>query len=181
MPLIEPVDRETAERQGLGTVLDAWAEMGDEDGVFPRILARATNYAAAIGDAMVKSHLEGGLDHRLKEIIRIQLARMAQDPYFASLRSRRAIAAGLSEEEIDAGSTVDNGDPRFTPAEQWALRYAFLMYRHPDQVDQKFYDQGKQHYSEAQIMELGGMIAVHYGMQVFMRTLQAGPVSSRSP
>jgi hypothetical protein len=34
----------------------------------------------------------------------------------------------------------------------------------------------KNYYTEAQIMELGGFIAFHYGMQVFMRTLNAVPV-----
>ena len=46
------------------------------------------------------------------------------------------------------------------------------MYRAPEQVNASFYDEGKQHYSEAQIMEIGGLIAIHYGMAVFMRTLQ---------
>ncbi len=46
------------------------------------------------------------------------------------------------------------------------------MYREPEKVDAAFYDEGKRHFTEAQIMELGGMIAVHYGMQVFMRTLE---------
>jgi hypothetical protein len=35
----------------------------------------------------------------------------------------------------------------------------------------------KRHWSEAQIMELGGFIAFHYGMQVFMRTLGAKALS----
>ncbi len=109
--------------------------------------------------------------------MRIQLARTAQDPYFAGLRSRKALAAGLTEEQIDAGSTDGKDEDDFTPAERWALRYAYLMYRHPEQVDAAFYDQGKRHFTEAQIMEMGGMIAVHYGMQVFMRTLQDGPTT----
>jgi hypothetical protein len=31
----------------------------------------------------------------------------------------------------------------------------------------------KKHWSEAQIMELGAFIAFHYGMQMFMRSLDA--------
>lgn len=173
MTHIDPVDRETAEAQGLEPVLVAFAEMGDPEGIFPRILAHAPNYAQALGDAMAKAHLDGGVDHELKEIIRIQLARTAQDPYFSGLRSRKA--ATLTEERIDAGSGESLDDADFTPAEQWALRYAYLMYRHPEQVNDAFYEEGKQHFSEAQIMEIGGMIAVHYGMQVFMRTMQNGP------
>ena len=45
------------------------------------------------------------------------------------------------------------------------------MYLSPDNVDAGFYAEGKKHYSEAQIMELGAFIAFHYGMQAFARTL----------
>jgi hypothetical protein len=38
----------------------------------------------------------------------------------------------------------------------------------------RFTPPAKRHYTEAQIAELGALIAFHYGMQVFMRTLRAG-------
>ncbi len=174
MPHIDPISRQAAAEQGLGRVMDAFAEMGDQDAVFPRILAHAPNYAQALGDALATSLLDGGVDHNLKEIVRIQLARTAADPYFSGLRSRKALAGGLSEARIDAGSFGSGDADEFTPAEKWALRYAYLMYRHPERVDNTFYEEGKQHFTEAQIMEIGGMIAVHYGMQVFMSTLQDG-------
>lgn len=74
---------------------------------------------------MLISHAGGKVDHKLKEIIRVQLARTAGDTYFSNLRSAKAIEQGLTE---------------------------------------------------AQIMELGAFIALHYGMQVFMRTLAAFPL-----
>lgn len=178
MSIIDPVDRKTAEAQGLGSLLQEYADLGDEEALFPRILAHVPGYAEAIGGAMSEAHLRGGVDHELKEIVRIQLARTAQDPYFGSLRSQHAIDTGLTEERIDSGSADFEADPEFTPAQRWALRYAHLMYREPERVDHAFYEEGKQHFTEAQIMELGGLIAVHYGMQVFMRTLQPGPESS---
>ena len=172
MTHIAPIDRQEAEERGLGRIAGRYAELGDGDAVFPRILAHAPGYAEALTDAMNEAHFEGGVDHRLKEIIRIQLARTADDPYFSSLRSQAAVAGGLTEERIDAGSADFEDSDEFTDAEKWALRYAYLMYREPDKVNAAFYDAGKQHFTEAQIMELGGLIAVHYGMQVFMATLQ---------
>ncbi len=172
MPLIDPVDPNSP---GLGSVLESFTGLGDEDAVFPRILARAPKYAEALWSAMAEALFEGNVDHNLKEVIRIQLARTAQDPYFSTLRSQKAIADGLTEEKIDAAAGDFEKDPRFTPAEKWALRLAHLMYREPERVDAAFYDEGKQHFTEAQIMELGGLIAIHYGMQVFMRTLHDPP------
>ncbi len=148
--------------------------LGVPDALFPRILARAPGHAKALLRALLLSHTEGGVDHRLKEIIRVRLARTAGDPYFARLRSARAQQAGLDEARIEAGAGSFENDPRFTAAEKWALRYAREMYLNPEKVDTAFYAEGKQHYSEAQIMELGAFIAFHYGMQAFARTLGAG-------
>jgi alkylhydroperoxidase family enzyme len=168
---LEPMARPDAEQRGLGEVLETSEHSGVPGELFIRILAHVPGYAEAIHDAMRTSHVEGSVDHRLKEIIRIQLARTANDPYFAGLRSTRALEEGLTEELIDACSGEFESDTRFSDAEKWALRYAYLMYRSPDEIDSAFYDEGKRHFSEAQIMELGGMIAIHYGMQRFMATI----------
>jgi len=171
MPIIEPIERDVALEQGLGSILLTSEDLGVSGDEFPRILAHVPGYAEAIWDAMHQAHALGSVDHNLKEIMRIQLARTAQDPYFADLRSKQALADGLDEARIDAGSGDFENDPQFTHAEIWALRYSYLMYREPERVDKAFYDEGKQHFTEAQIIELGAMIALHYGMQVFMRTL----------
>ena len=136
------------------------------------ILANAPKYAEALWDAMAEALFEGNVDHSLKEMVRIQLAVKAEDPYFAALRSKRATDAGLTEERIQAALGDFNNDPQFSDAEKWALEYSYRMYRTPETVDATFYDEGKKLWSEAQIMELGGLVAIHYGMQVFMRTLQ---------
>ncbi len=166
-PIIDPLKVDPAE--GLAR---SFARLGDDDAVFPGILSHVPNYAEAMWAAMAEALFEGGVDHRLKEIIRIQLASTAGDPYFSRLRSGPATEAGLTEERISAGQGDFENDPQFTAAEKWALRYSSLMYRAPEKVNATFYDEGKQHYSEAQIMEIGGLIAIHYGMAVFMRTLQ---------
>jgi alkylhydroperoxidase family enzyme len=110
------------------------------------------------------------VDHRLKEIVRIGLARFAGDAYFAALRSHRA-KAGLTEAEIDAGCGDYEDAACFTEAEKRALRYAERMYLDPGKVDAAFYAELKRHYTEAQIMELGAFVAFHYGVQTFMRSL----------
>jgi alkylhydroperoxidase family enzyme len=145
--------------------------LGVPDTLFPRVLARAPSYAKALLRALLHSHTEGNVDHRLKEIIRVRLARTAGDPYFARLRSARAKQEGLDEATIEAGAGKFEDDSRFAPAEKWALRYAREIYLNPEKVDAAFYAEGKKHYSEAQIMELGAFIAFHYGMQAFARTL----------
>ena len=79
--------------------------------------------------ALLLSHARGNVDHKLKEIMRILLARFAGDKYFASLRSRKAHAMGLTETRIDEGSFAYEDDGKgFSEAEKCALRYADLVY-----------------------------------------------------
>ena len=153
------------------------AELGVPDDTFPRILARAPAQAKPFMRALIMSHRDGAIDHKLKEIIRIQLARFAGDKYFAAFRSRKAKAVGLTEARIDSGCGDYEDDPDFTEAEKCALRYADQMFLDSSKVDKAFYDELKTHYTEAQVMELGSFIAFHYGMQMFMRSLGAAAPS----
>ena len=179
MSHIEPLKQEEIQDPELHDLIRRGEELGVPDSLFPRILARAPGHAKALLRALLVSHAEGNVDHRLKEIIRVQLARIAGDPYFARLRSKRARREGLDEQTIEAGSKKAGDDPRFSAAERWALRYAAEMYLNPEHVDAAFYDEGKKYFTEAQIMELGAFIAFHYGMQSFMRTLGAQPLRNR--
>ena len=175
MPRIDPVPPEKNEDPDLAKIREICEDLQAPDDLFPGILGHVPGYAKPLIDAMVLSHAEGNVDHKLKEIIRIRLARTAQDTYFSNLRSKKAKGEGLTEERIEAGSDDYENDPGFTEAEKWALRYADKMYGDPKSVDAEFYDGLKNHYTEPQIMELGSFIALHYGMQVFMRTLRAFP------
>lgn len=179
MTHVEPLAPERITDPELRELIARCEQLGVPDALFPRILARVPAHAKALLRAMLMSHAEGNVDHRLKEIVRVQLARFAGDPYFSRLRSRPALEAGLAEAAIDAGSGDYDDDPRFSEAEKLALRYAEQMYLDPGKVDAAFYAELKKHYSEAQIMELGAFIALHYGMQVFMRTLGAAEPSAR--
>jgi alkylhydroperoxidase family enzyme len=176
MPHIEPLKPDEIRDPELLELIRRGEALGVPDALFPRILARAPAHAKALLRALLVSHAEGNVDHRLKEIIRVQLARTAGDPYFGGLRSAQARRAGLDEEKIAAGSGKFENDPRFSAAEKWALRYAREMYLNPESIDAAFYAEGKRHYTEAQIMELGAFIAFHYGMQAFARTLGATPL-----
>ena len=103
MPYIEPITPGEIRDPELAALVARCERLGVPDSLFPRILARVPAYAKALLRAMLLSHTEGNVDHQLKEIIRIQLARRAGDPYFAKLRSAKAMADGLDEAAIAAG------------------------------------------------------------------------------
>lgn len=176
MPIIDPLDPGEIGEKNWERVMARTAETQAPDALFSRIMARAPGCADALHDAMHRSHAMGGVDHKLKEMIRVQLARTARDTYFANLRSERARKEGLTEARIEAACGDFENDPQFTDAEKWALRYSYWMYRDAARLDGEFYEEGKKYFSEAQIMEIGSMVALHYGLQVFMRTLRAWPL-----
>lgn len=174
MTTIDLVSRdELAEMPKMAELLALADEFHAPDARFLQLLAHAPGYGQANFKAMHEAHFKGDVDHKLKEIIRIQLARKAKDKYSAGLRSKKAMDQGLTESLIDAGCSADfETDVRFSPAEKWALRYAYWMYRDRKRVAaREFYDEGKRHWSEAQIMELGAHIAIQYGFHMFLRTL----------
>jgi alkylhydroperoxidase family enzyme len=174
MTRIAPLPQDAIADPQLRALMAEGEALGVPDDLFPRIVARAPEQAVPLMRALIMSHAKGNVDHRLKEIMRILLARFADDKYFASLRSAKARAMGLTEARIDDGCFAYEDDAKgFSAAEKCALRYADLMFLDARQIDRAFYDEMKRHWSEAQIMELGAFIAFHYGMQMFMRSLGA--------
>ncbi len=172
MATIDPVPLDGLDPKTAQAV-DSFYRLGAGNTAFPLVLAHVPGYLQAIWGAMAEALFEGAVDHQLKELMRIQLATTAGDAYFSNLRSTKAIESGMTEDRIAAAMGDFENDPQFNDAEKWALRYAYLMYRRPDEIDRSFYDAGRLHFTEAQIMEMGGLVAIHYGLSVFMGTLSA--------
>lgn len=180
MTHIAPLPREAITDPEMLELIAQSEALGVPDHLFPRVVARAPDQAKPLMRALLMSFSQGNIDHKLKEIVRILLARFANDEYFASLRSRKARAMGLTEARIDEGCFVyEDNTKGFSEAEKIALRFADLMYLDASQIDKAFYDEMKKHWTEAQIMELGSFMVCHYGMAMFMRSL--GAVAPNKP
>jgi hypothetical protein len=174
MTYIAPLPRAAITDPEMLDLIAQGEALGVPDGVFPRLLARAPDQAKPIMRALLMSFTQGNVDHRLKEIMRVLLARFADDKYFSSLRSHKARDMGLTEARLAQGvSHYEDAGAGFSEAEKIALRFADLMYLDANQIDKTFYDDMKKHWSEAQIMELGSFMVCHYGMAMFMRSMGA--------
>jgi hypothetical protein len=95
MSHIAPLPREAITDPEMIELIAQSEKLGIPDDLFPRIIARAPEQAKPLMRALLQSHAQGNVDHRLKEIIRILLARFANDKYFSALRSRKAQDMGL--------------------------------------------------------------------------------------
>jgi alkylhydroperoxidase family enzyme len=170
MLFIAPLELDEIEDPELRDLVVKCEELGVPGGPFARIIARKPEQAKATLSVMLLKFTQGNIDHRLKEIIRIQLARFTEDPYFSGLRSVKAREMGLTEAEIDAGSGDYEDSEFFTEAEKVALRYADQMFLDSTKVDAQFYAELKKHYTEPQIMELGAFIALFHAAHMVMRS-----------
>jgi alkylhydroperoxidase family enzyme len=68
-------------------------------------------------------------------------------------------AAGASAEKIDATRDFEKSE-LFTPAEKAALRLAEGMSRTPAEVSDAVFEAARQHFSEAQLVELAATAAM---------------------
>jgi alkylhydroperoxidase family enzyme len=110
---------------------------------------------------------EGVLDHSVKELARVYVAKTLDCGYCAGQRS---VQAALSEREYDEliefrDSTV------FTDREKAALRWAEAIIWEPGLADDEVWAELHRHFTEAELVELGYFIGLTMGQQRFLKTL----------
>ena len=178
MSRMTPLDASAVTDPELVELLGECEELGVPDPLFVQIFARSPDQLKPMLCAMLVSHRDGSVDHKLKEIIRIQLARVVDDPYFANLRSKKAIADGLTEEMIDIGCEDYEDSDLFSEREKVALRFAEQLFLDSTKVDKIFYDEMHKHWSDAEIMEIGSFVALFHGIHMVMKTYDARPLEA---
>jgi alkylhydroperoxidase family enzyme len=94
------------------------------------------------------------------------------------VRSASAKRQGLKEDDIDEAIANYQSSPRFIPAEKLALRYSELMALDPGKIDGSFHDLLREHYTDAEIVELGTFIGFNIGYHTFFSTLKFYPMFS---
>jgi alkylhydroperoxidase family enzyme len=111
---------------------------------------------------------EGVLDHGIKELARVFVAKSLDCGYCAGQRSH--LAAGLSEREFDEviefrESTV------LSDREKAALLLAEAIAWDPLMADDEVWAKLHEHFTEPEIVELGYFIGLTMGQQKFLKTL----------
>ena len=171
---VTPVrDSEITDPELLALVRECEA-LGVPDPQFPRIVARVPGQAKTMLATLLHCYAQGAVDHRLKELVRIQMAHAVGDPYFSALRSKKAVAAGMTEDDVEAALGDYESADRFSEAEKMAMAFAEQMFLDSTKIDTNFYVEMKAHYTEPQIMELGTFVGIWQGVQIVGKTLGLG-------
>ena len=94
------------------------------------------------------------------------------------MRSASAKRNGLDEELLDEGINNYATSDRFDDRERAILRFSERIATDPDTIDAAFYDELRQHLSDAEIVEIGLFIGFNLGFHTFFGTLDFYPMFS---
>jgi alkylhydroperoxidase family enzyme len=111
---------------------------------------------------------EGVLDHSIKELARVFVAKSLDCGYCAGQRSH--LAAGLTEREFDDVIEFRDSE-KFSPREKAALLLAEAIAWDPGMADDTVWESLHANFTEPEIVELGYFIGLTMGQQKFLKTL----------
>jgi AhpD family alkylhydroperoxidase len=102
------------------------------------------------------------LPERLVELVRLRVAFFNQCRSCMAIRYADAVADGVTEGLVCSLERPQEAE-NLSAAEKAAIRYGELMATDHLAIDEAMYDQLRQHFSEAQIVELGMTVAFFVG------------------
>ena len=170
MPRISYVDPSTVTDPELAGYLADSRRYGTPRLESQAIRAHVPEVLRSFNQAWQKTFREGVLDHSVKELARVFVAKSLDCGYCAGQRSHLATDAGMSEHEFDEvvefrRSTV------LTDREKAALLLAEAIAWDPAMADDEVWEQLHTHFTEPEIVELGYFIGLTMGQQKFLKTL----------
>jgi AhpD family alkylhydroperoxidase len=167
MPRISYVDPASITDPELAGYLEDSRRYGTPRLESQAIRAHVPEVLRTFNQSWQKVFREGVLDHSIKELARVFVAKTLDCGYCAGQRSH---LSGLSEREFDEviefrKSTV------LTDREKAALLLAEAIAWDPLMADDTVWAQLHEHFTEPEIVELGYFIGLTMGQQSFLKTL----------
>jgi len=150
-----------------GKAAEAWDALNKLTGepAFVETFANAPELLSFVMDDFYgRVFFDGRVDNRYKQLVRLYLSKTHGCLTCNKQNVPGSLDAGLSEAQIDAITQFEDGP--FDDAEKAVLRYASQMaLTNPDgAMDETLYNDLRAHFSDAQICELGTVMAVIGGM-----------------
>jgi alkylhydroperoxidase family enzyme len=112
---------------------------------------------------------EGIVDHPIKELCRVYVSHSVKCEYCGNQRSEKGRQAGLYEGKYDDLLNFESSES-YTEREKAALAYAEAI-TWTGEADDALWERLYEHFSEAELVELGCMIGLTLGQQSWLRLL----------
>ncbi len=129
---------------------------------------------------------EGVLDHGIKELCRVYVSRSVKCEYCGNQRSEQGRKLGLTEGKYDELLNFESSE-QYDERQKAALAYTEAIVWHLD-TDDAFWGRMHQHFTEAELVELGCFVGLTMGQQSWLRLLDidhhqfmAGTSASMAP
>jgi alkylhydroperoxidase family enzyme len=164
-----PVDR--IEDPELRAILDHAARHGTPR---PESQAVRAHVPATLRDfwwQWERTFRNGVCDHAIKELCRVYVSRTVECGFCGTQRSTRARAQGLEERDYDDLLDFERCD-RYDERQRAALAYTRAIAWGPDEADEELWERLRLHFSDEELVELGYFVAVTFGQQSWVRTLE---------
>ncbi|HWG63773.1 MAG TPA: carboxymuconolactone decarboxylase family protein [Streptosporangiaceae bacterium] len=171
MPRISYVDPSTVSDPELAAFLEDSRTYGTPRLESQAIRAHVPAVLRTFAASWQQVFREGVLDHRIKELARVYVAKSLECGYCAGQRSHIAAEQGVTEHEYDDLIDFRRSD-RYDDRERAALRWAEAIAWDPDSADDELWSELHEHFTEPELVELGYFIGLTMGQQRFLKTLQ---------
>jgi alkylhydroperoxidase family enzyme len=112
---------------------------------------------------------EGIVDHSIKELCRVYVSHSVKCEYCGNQRSERGRAVGLEEGKYDELLNFESSES-YSEREKAALAYAEAIVWTGD-ADDALWARLYEHFTEAELVELGCMVGLTLGQQSWLRLL----------
>lgn len=129
---------------------------------------------------------EGVLDHDVKELCRVYVSRSVKCEYCGNQRSEQGRKLGLTEGKYDELLNFESSE-QYDERQKAALAYTEAIVWHLN-TDDAFWGRMHQHFTEAELVELGCFVGLTMGQQSWLRLLDidhhqfmAGTSASMAP
>ena len=132
---------------------------------FVEVFAQAPEILRFVmNDFYAKLFFGGNVDQRYKQLVRLKLSLVHGCRTCNKQNVPGALEAGISQEQIDAMDDYDNGP--FSDSDKAVLKYAdqMVLTNMDGDMDEQLYAALSAHFSDADICELGTVMAIIAGM-----------------
>jgi len=170
MPRISYVDPASVVEADLVALLEESRIHGTPRLESQAIRAHVPAVLRTFSETWQRTFREGVLDHKVKELARVFIAKSLECGYCAGQRSHIGAAQGLTERSYDdliefRKSTI------LSDREKAALLWAEAIAWDANLADDSVWEKLHTHFTEAELVELGYFIGLTMGQQKFLKTL----------
>jgi AhpD family alkylhydroperoxidase len=170
MPRISYIDPHSIVDPELAGYMDDSRQFGTPRLESQAIRAHVPAVLRSFNQAWQHTFREGVLDHNIKELARVFVAKSLDCGYCAGQRSHQGVEGGLTERQFD--EVIEFRDSTtLGEREKAALLLAEAIAWEPSMADDEVWEKLHAHFTEPEIVELGYFIGLTMGQQKFLKTL----------